>query len=78
LEITDTGNTYSWRQSSDGAADTTDVSPITKLLQESTNVGSFHNIFIINNLANEKLVINHNVSKVQQEQEQLQKEWNCW
>jgi hypothetical protein len=60
----DTGNTYSWRQSTDGAGDTTDVSASNINLDAGspTNVGSFHNIFIINNLANEKLVINHNVS----------------
>ena len=57
----DTASNYARRTSEDGAADSTAVSEAAALLPPNVTGPHFMNIFIINNSANEKLCIFHNV-----------------
>ena len=53
----DTGNNYAWRNSSDGAADTTVINYNYLRTAQEDKENSFSNTFIVNNSANEKLLI---------------------
>jgi hypothetical protein len=57
----DTGNTMAWRRSNNGGADGTGTSDDEIRVGESRNLGNFINCFIINNSANEKLIMGHGV-----------------
>ena len=57
----DTGNTMAWRRSNNGGADVTGTSDDEIRVGESRNLGNFINCFIINNSANEKLIMGHGV-----------------
>ena len=58
----DTGNNYSTRSSTDGGADSTETSvTVARGNATSYSTPSFFNMFIINNSANEKLIIGHSV-----------------
>ena len=61
----DTGSNYTKRWSNDGGADLTNTS-VTKigLVSRTANLPQFTNMFIINNSANEKLVIAHQVNQM--------------
>ena len=60
----DTGSNYSWRYSLNGAGDITNNSQSSCILYgngANTDIHLFYNIFFINNSANEKLIMIHNV-----------------
>jgi hypothetical protein len=62
----DTGNNYSWRHSINGGSDTTGTSTdvITVINRNAAaDVGRYANFFVINNSANEKLLIGHGVEE---------------
>jgi len=52
----DTGNNYAWRNSDDGAADTTVINYNYLRAVQGDEENSFSNTFIVNNSANEKLL----------------------
>ena len=54
----DTGTNYALRTSTNGASDAT-AGSYAGMLQNTTNGGSFGNVFIVNNSSNEKLGIGH-------------------
>jgi hypothetical protein len=57
----DTGNNYAWRDSANGASDTTVVNYNYLRPTTSDRTNSLTNTFIVNNSANEKLLISHAV-----------------
>tara|TARA_R110002126_G_scaffold162965_1_gene310862 strand:+ start:449 stop:1522 length:1074 start_codon:yes stop_codon:yes gene_type:complete len=59
----DTTATYAWRNSSNGGGDSTTASDTAFYPAVSAANGHFCNMFIVNNSANEKLVISHTVSQ---------------
>ena len=59
----DTTATYAWRNSSDGGGDSTTASDTAFYPAVSAANGHFCNMFIVNNSANEKLVISHTASQ---------------
>lgn len=60
----DSGTNYSHRRSHNGGADTTGTSDGTGIRIDGTGgqTAKFHNLFIINNASNEKLVIAHSIT----------------
>ena len=57
----DTGSNYARRRSNDGATDSTDTSASTIDVRGGETKNRFENMFIINNSANEKLVIGEHI-----------------